>query len=65
MRVAEKLYWKRVNDLYCSPTIVRVIKMEKNEMDGHVARIGESRGVYRVLVRKPERKRQLGRPRRR
>jgi hypothetical protein len=40
-------------------------KIEKNEMDGHVARMGERRGVYRVLVGKPEGKRPLGRPRRR
>ena len=40
-------------------------KIEKNEMSGHVARMGEGRGVYRVLVGKPEEKRPLGRPRRR
>jgi len=40
-------------------------KIEKNEMGGHVACIGERRGVYRVLVGKPEGKRPLGRPRRR
>ena len=40
-------------------------KIEKNEMDGHVARMGERRGVHRVLVGKPEGKRPLGRPRRR
>ena len=37
-------------------------KIEKNEMSGHVARMGEGRGVYRVLVGKPEEKRPLGRP---
>jgi hypothetical protein len=37
--------------------------MEKNKMGGHVARMGESRGVYRVLVGKPEGKRPVGRPR--
>jgi hypothetical protein len=40
-------------------------QIEKNEVGGHVARIGESRGVYRLLVGKPEGKRALGRPRRR
>jgi hypothetical protein len=40
-------------------------KIETNEMGGHVARIGEERGVYRVFVGKPEGKRSLGRPRRR
>jgi len=40
-------------------------KIEKNEMGGHVARMGEGRGVHRVLVGKPEGKRPFGRPRRR
>ena len=40
-------------------------KTEKNEMGVHIARMGEGRGVYRVLVGKPEGKRSLGRPRRR
>ena len=54
-----------LNDLYCSPNIVRVIKSRRMRWDGHVARIGEERGVYRVLVGKPEGKRPLGRSRRR
>ena len=52
-----------LNDLYSSPNNVRVIKSKR--MMGHVARLGEGRGVYRVLVGKPEEKRPLGRPRRR
>jgi hypothetical protein len=48
-------------DLHSSPNIVRVIK---SRWAGYVARMGESRGVYRVLVGKPEGKWQLGRPRR-
>jgi len=62
--------WRRVhneelNDLYCSPNIVRVIKSRRMRWAGHVARMGEERGVYRVLVRKLKGRRQLGRPRRR
>ena len=48
-----------------SPNIVRVIKSIRTRWAGHVARMGEERGVYRVLVGKPEGKRPLGRPRRR
>ena len=54
-----------LNDLYTSPNIVRVIKSKRMRWAGHVARVGEERGVYRVLVGKPEGKRPLGRPRRR
>ena len=62
--------WRRLqneelNDLYSSPNIVRVIKSRRMRLDGHVALMGEERGVYRVLVGKPEGKRPLGRPRRR
>jgi hypothetical protein len=45
--------------------IVRVIKSRRLRWAGHVARMGEGRGVYRVLVGKPKGKRPLGRPRRR
>jgi hypothetical protein len=48
-----------------SPNIVRVIKSRRMRWAGHVARMGEERGLYRVLVGKPEGKRPLGRPRRR
>ena len=54
-----------VNDLYTSPNILRVIKSRRMKWAGHVARMGEERRVYRVLVGKPEGKRLLGRPRRR
>ena len=54
-----------LNDLYSSSSIVRVIKSRRVSLAGHVARMGERRGVYRVLVGKPEGKTPLGRPRRR
>ena len=56
---------EELNDLYSSPNIVPVIKLRKMRWAGHVARMGEERGAYRVLVGKPERKRPLGSPRRR
>ena len=52
-----------LNDLYSSPNIVRVIKSRRLRWVGYVARMGEERGVYRVLVGKPKGKRPLGRPR--
>jgi hypothetical protein len=52
-----------LNELYSSPNIVRVIKSRRMRWAGHVARMGERRGVYRVLVGKPVGKRPLGRPR--
>ena len=54
---------EELNDLYCSPNIVRVIKSRRMRWAGHVARMGEKRGVYRVLVGKPEGRRPLGRRR--
>ena len=60
-----KLHNEELNDLYPSPNIVRLIKSRRMRWAGHVASMRERRGVYRVLVRKPERKRPLGRPRRR
>ena len=51
--------------MYSSPNIVRVIKSRKMGWVGHVAHMGEKRGVYRILVGKPEGKRPLRRPRRR
>ena len=50
---------------YSSPNIVRVIKSRRMRWAGHVARMGEGRDVYRILMGKPEGKRPLGRPRRR
>jgi hypothetical protein len=60
-----KLHNEELNDLYSVPTIVRVVKSRRMRWAGHVARMGEERGVHRVLVGKHEGKRPLGRPRRR
>ena len=62
-----RLHNEELNDLYCSPNIVRVIKSRGMRWAGHVARTGEERGwgVFRVLVGKPEGKRPQERPRRR
>ena len=54
-----------LNDLYSSPNIVRVIKSRRMGWAGHVARMDEERGVYRVLVGKPEGRKLMGRPRHR
>jgi len=59
-----KLQNKELNDLYCSTNIVRGFKSRRMIWAGHVARIGERRDVYRVLVGKPEGKGPLGKPRR-
>ena len=60
-----KLHNEELHDPYSSPNIVRVIKSRRISWAGHVARMGEKTGVYRVLVGKPEGKRPLGRTRRR
>jgi len=60
-----RLHKEELNDLYCLSTIVWVIKSRRMRLAGHVERMGEERGVFRVLVGKPEGKRPLGRPRRR
>jgi hypothetical protein len=51
--------------LYSSPSIIRIIKARRMRWPGHVARTGEKRNAYRLLVGKPERKRPLGRAKRR
>ena len=56
---------EELNDLYSSSNIVRVIKSRRMRWAGHVARMGEEKGVCRFLVGKPEGKRPLGRSRRR
>jgi len=49
-----KLHNEELNDLYCSPSIVRVIKSRRMRWVGHVTHMGEKRGIYMVLVGKPE-----------
>jgi len=58
-----RLHNEELSDLYSSPNIVRVIKLRRMRWAGHVARMENGRGAYRVLVGKPEVKRPLGRPR--
>jgi len=60
-----RLHNKELNDLYSTPNIVWVIKSRRMRWGGHVACMGEERGVYRVLLGKPEGRRPLGRPRHR
>jgi hypothetical protein len=60
-----RLHNEELNDLYCSHNIVRVIKWRRMRWAGHVARMGEERGVYSVLMGKHEGNRPLGRPRHR
>jgi hypothetical protein len=59
-----KLHNDEFRNLYYSPNNVRVIKSRRMRWVGHVASMGEGRGVYGILVGKPESKRPLGRPRR-
>ena len=58
-----KLHNEELNGLYCSYSIFQVIKSRRIRWAGNVACMGERRGVYRILVGKPEGKRPLGRPR--
>jgi hypothetical protein len=60
-----KLHNDELHSLYSSPNIVRVIKSRRKRWVGHVARMKEGRGVYRVLVGRSQGKRPLGRPRHR
>jgi hypothetical protein len=58
-----KLHNEEPCDLYCSPSIIRIIKSRRMRWAGGVARMREKRNEYRLLVGKPEGKRLLGRPR--
>jgi hypothetical protein len=60
-----KLHNEELHNLYSSPNIIRMIKRRRVRWAGHVARMGETRNAYRILVGKPEGRRPLGRQRRR
>jgi hypothetical protein len=60
-----KLHNEELNNLYSSSNIMRVIKSRRMRWEEHVARMGEGKVVYRVLLRKPEERRPLGKPRHR
>jgi hypothetical protein len=60
-----KLHNEELHDLYCSTSIIRIIKSRRMRWAGHVARMGEKRNAYRLLVGKAEGNRPLGRPERR
>jgi hypothetical protein len=60
-----RLHNEELTDLYSSPNIIRVTKSRRMRRAGNVARVGEKRCAYRILVERPEGRRTLGRPRRR
>jgi hypothetical protein len=60
-----KLHNEELHNLYSSPSIIRIIKARKMRWAGNVARMGEKRNAYGLLVGKPKGRRPLGRPRRR
>jgi hypothetical protein len=60
-----KLHNEEFHDLYSSPSIIRITKSRRMRWARHVARMGDKRNAYRLLVGKPEGRRPLGRPRRR
>jgi hypothetical protein len=60
-----KLHNEELRDLYSSPSIIRIVTSRRMRWADHVARMGEKRNAYKLLVGKPERKIPLGRPRRR
>jgi hypothetical protein len=59
----KRLHDEELNDLYSSPNIIRVIKLRRMRGAGHIERMDEGRGAYRILVGRPEGRRPLGRPR--
>jgi hypothetical protein len=60
-----KLHNEELHNLYSFPDIIKQVKSRRMRWAGHLARMGEERKLYKVLVGKPEGKRPLGRPRRR
>jgi hypothetical protein len=60
-----KLHNEELHELYSLPSIIRIIKATRMRWVGHVARMGEKRNAYGLLVGKPEGRKPLGRPRRR
>jgi hypothetical protein len=60
-----RLHNEELSDLYSSPNVIRVIKSRRMRWAGHVVRMGEKKGAYRILVERPEGRRLLGRPRHR
>ena len=63
IREWRRLHNEELYDLCLLPNTIRVIRSRRMRLARHEARVGERRGAYRVLVRKPEGKRPLGRPR--
>jgi hypothetical protein len=59
--VFRKLYNDELHDLYCTPNIIKLIKSRRMTWAGHIARNGEKRNAYRLLVKKPEGKKPPGR----
>jgi hypothetical protein len=57
--------YEELHDLYSSPSIIRIIRSRRMRWAGHVAGMGEKRNMHRLLVRNPDRKSPLRRPRRR
>jgi hypothetical protein len=60
-----KIHNEELHNMYSSPSIIRKIKSRSMRWSGHLARMGEKRNAYRILVGEPEGKRPLGRRRRR